>query len=91
LVKVEPAGRCIRIGIKNAAGTPISWIEPGYPFLAPPPGLQGAPIDGWEYRIEVPTPQEMRVIFTRSGEQHVLTVLVTNPGAHPKPVTVSWM
>jgi hypothetical protein len=90
LVKVESAGPCIRVGIKNGTGTPFSWWEPRYPFAAPPPGVSWPKQNGWEFTVEAPTQEETRAIFSRGDERHVLTLRVTNPTAHPKPIEVSW-
>lgn len=90
LVKVESAGPCIRVGIKNSAGMPFSWWEPRYPFTPLPQDLGWPKQNGWEFTIETPTQEETRAIFVRGGERYVLTLRITDPTAHPKPVEVNW-
>lgn len=87
-VKVESAGRCIRVGIKNSAGALFSWWEPTYPFTPPPRKLPKQ--DEWDFDVEAPTSEVTRAIFTRGNERHVLTLTVTDPSANPKPVQVTW-
>ena len=89
LVKVESAGPCIRVGIKNKGGEVFSWWEPRHPFLAPPPG--SLPKQGeWDFAVEVLSTDEVRATFIRGEEQHVLILVVTSPISEPKPVDVSW-
>lgn len=90
LVKVEPAGLCIRVGIKNSAGMPFSWWELRYPFMPPPLGVSWPKQNGWEFTVEAPTQEETRAVFSCGDERHILTLRVTDPTAHPKPVEVSW-
>lgn len=87
-VKVESAGRSIRVGIKNRNGQLFSWWEPSYPFAPPPRMLLKQ--DEWDFDVEAPTPEVTRAIFTRGDERHVLTLMVTDPAANPKPVQVTW-
>lgn len=88
LVIVESAGPCIRVGIKNADGVAFSWWEPRYPFTPPP---QALPKQGkWEWEVEAPTSEETRAIFTCGEKRHMLTLIVTDPTANPKPVEVKW-
>lgn len=88
LVRVESAGPCIRVGIKDADGAFFSWWEPGYPFSAPVSGISWPEQDGWQFTVEAPTQEEARAIFTRGSERHVLTLRVTDSTVHPKPVEV---
>ncbi len=88
LVHVQSAGRCMRVGIKDSKGTVFSTWEPTHPF---PIESIVLPKQGeWDFALETSTTDITRAIFTRGSERHVLTLTVTNPQAHPKPVKVEW-
>lgn len=63
LVRVESAGRVIRVGIKDETGTPFSWWEPTHPFTEPP---QDPMPDqrGWGFRVEKLSDEVTRATFT---------------------------
>ena len=86
LVRVESAGRVIRVGIKQN-GAVFSWWEPFHPFY----GNRELPQQrGWGFRVETPNENETRAIFSRGDERHVLSLTCTNPSANPKPIEVKW-
>lgn len=90
LVKVESAGRSIRVGIKDENGTPFSWWEPAYPFTSPPADVSWPSQNGWNFTVETPSPELTHGVFEKEDERHVLTLRVTDTSANPKPVEVSW-
>lgn len=86
LVRVESAGRVIRVGIKDH-GTAFSWWEPTHPFS----GSRSLPQQrGWDFQVETPNENETRAIFSKRGVSHVLTLTCTNPNVKPKPIEVKW-
>src|SRR5689334_6531595 len=88
LVKVESAGDCIRVGIKDKNGKIFSWLEPRYPFQIRTKEMPKQ--DEWELTVETQSHESTSAIFTRGTDRHVLTLTVTDPTATPKPVTVTW-
>lgn len=90
IVKVESAGRCIRIGIKNDSGVPFSWFEPTHPFYPTPSDISWPSQNGWLYKEETPSEDVYKGIFEREDNRHILTLRVTDPSANPKPVEVTW-
>lgn len=88
LVKVEPMGDHVSVGIKDSEGRLFSWWEPRHPFLMDtvPLPLQ----DGWTLTEEPVDADEIRMIFEKNGERYVLGLRVTDPTAAPEPVTVTW-
>jgi hypothetical protein len=86
LVKVESAGRVIRVGIKEN-GVAFSWWEPTHPFS----GNRELPQQrGWDFRVETLSENETRAIFSKGDKRHVLLLTCTNPSANPKPIKVKW-
>lgn len=90
VVKVESAGPCIRVGIKDRKGVPFSWWEPRFPFSPPPPDVRWPSQNGWDFTVEVQDSYEARGIFCRNTERHVLTLRIIDPAANPQPVSVDW-
>jgi len=86
LVRVESAGRVIRVGIKDR-GMAFSWWEPTHPFS----GNRSLPQQrGWDFQVETPNENETRAIFSKGSVRHVLTLTCTNPNVKPKTIEVKW-
>lgn len=91
VVRVESAGSCIRIGIKNRGGQAFSWIEPGYPFQPPPPGYERMRQGEWDVSMLHVSDCEMHLEFEQPGRKHLLALRVTDPSVKPMPVEVTWV
>jgi hypothetical protein len=88
VVKVQSAGRSIRIGIKDDRSTESCWLEPAYPFTPQPFELPRQA--GWKVTVGTDGPAVQTVVFEKKGRRHVLILTVTDVSAKPMPVTVSW-
>ena len=90
IVKIEPAGRCIRIGIKDANGREFSWFEPTHPFRPRPASIQIPPQNGWIIDEEETGTERTRYIFSGNGLSYILTLTVIDPSVKPMMVRVEW-
>lgn len=88
VVRVQAAGACIRVGIKNREGIEAKWFDLAHPFLPAPPNL--ALQEGWKCTFDVANDRDIRIAFTKGERKHLLGLRITNPSASPKPVEVSW-
>ena len=89
LVKVESAGRCIRVGFKRN-GVAFSWWEPTHPFYVMPEQKSLGKQNGWDVEIETRVTNVTKALFFKGGERHVLTLTCTSPEKTPKPIEVKW-
>jgi len=86
LVRVESAGRVIRVGIKDQ-GITFSWWELTHPFS----GNRSLPQQrGWDFQVKTLNENEIMAIFSKGGVKHFLTLTCTNPNVKPKPIEVKW-
>jgi hypothetical protein len=88
VVRVQAAGKCIRVGIKNREGIEAKWFDLAHPFLPAPPNL--ALQEGWKCTFDIANDRDMRITFQKSERKHVLGLRITDPSVSPKPVEVSW-
>jgi hypothetical protein len=87
-LKVQAAGRCIRVGIKDDRAVEACWLEPTYPFTPQPFEL---PLQvGWKVTVGTDGPAVQTIVFEKKDRRHVLILTVTDASVKPMPVTASW-